>query len=191
MNNKIKIYIINLEKSIDRRGFISKQFNNLPRKIDYQFFKAVYGKEEPNHPLFSKYNEKKRFARKGHYMSLSQLGCCASHYLLWQKCIELNQGIIVLEDDAIIHSNFLEALEFISSDKNHFEFLWLSPPAPAKRNQKGKMIYSLDKIKITRYKEGWGNATGYFITPKSAKKLLDYCEEWILDVDIGRIKLII
>lgn len=117
-------------------------------------------------------------------MSLSQLGCFASHYLLWQKCIELNQGIIVLEDDAIIHSNFLEALEFISSDKNHFEFLWLSPPAPAKRNQKGKMIYSLDKIEITCYKEGWGNATGYFITPKSAKKLLDYCEEWILDVDI-------
>lgn len=184
MNNKIKIYIINLEKSIDRRDFISKQFNNLPRKIDYQFFKAVYGKEEPNHPLFLKYNEKKRFERKGHYMSLSQLGCFASHYLLWQKCIELNQGIIVLEDDAIIHSNFLEALEFISSDKNHFEFLWLSPPAPAKRNQKGKMIYSLDKIEITRYKEGWGNATSYFITPKSAKKLLDYCEEWILDVDI-------
>ncbi|STO65078.1 Lob1 protein [Haemophilus parahaemolyticus] len=184
MNNKIKIYIINLEKSIDRRDFISKQFNNLPRKIDYQFFKAVYGKEEPNHPLFLKYNEKKRFERKGHYMSLSQLGCFASHYLLWQKCIELNQGIIVLEDDAIIHSNFLEALEFISSDKNHFEFLWLSPPAPAKRNQKGKMIYSLDKIEITHYKEGWGNATGYFITPKSAKKLLDYCEEWILDVDI-------
>ena len=184
MNNKIKIYIINLEKSIDRRDFISKQFNNLPRKIDYQFFKAVYGKEEPNHPLFLKYNEKKRFERKGHYMSLSQLGCFASHYLLWQKCIELNQGIIVLEDDAIIHSNFLEALEFISSDKNHFEFLWLSPPAPAKRNQKGKMIYSLDKIEITRYKEGWGNATGYFITPKAAKKLLDYCEEWILDVDI-------
>ena len=59
MNNKIKIYIINLEKSIDRRDFISKQFNNLPRKIDYQFFKAVYGKEEPNHPLFLKYNEKK------------------------------------------------------------------------------------------------------------------------------------
>ena len=182
MNNLI--YIINLEKSKDRREFISNQFNNLSKKIDYKFFKAVYGKEEFNHPLFSKYNEKKRFARKGHYMSLSQLGCFASHYLLWQKCFELNQGIIVLEDDAIIHSNFLEALEFISSDKNHFEFLWLSPPAPAKRNQKGKMIYSLDKIEITRYKEGWGNATGYFITPKSAKKLLDYCEEWILDVDI-------
>lgn len=182
MNNLI--YIINLEKSKDRREFISNQFNNLSKKIDYNFFKAVYGKEEFNHPLFSKYNEKKRFARKGHYMSLSQLGCFASHYLLWQKCIELNQGIIVLEDDAIIHSNFLEALEFISSDKNHFEFLWLSPPAPAKRNQKGKMIYSLDKIEIARYKEGWGNATGYFITPKSAKKLLDYCEEWILDVDI-------
>ena len=184
MNTKIKIYIINLEKSKERRDFISNQFDNLPQKIDYQFFKAVYGKEEPNHPLFSKYNEKKRFARKGHYMSLSQLGCFASHYLLWQKCIELNQGIIVLEDDAIIYSNFPDVLNFIESNENTFEFFWLSPPAPARRNQKGKVVYSSEKLQVARYKKGWGNATGYFINPNAARKLLDYCNEWILDVDI-------
>ena len=144
----------------------------------------MYGKEEPNHPLFSKYNEKKRFARKGHYMSLSQLGCFASHYLLWQKCIELNQGIIVLEDDAIIHSNFPDVLNFIESNENTFEFFWLSPPAPARRNQKGKVVYSSEKLQVARYKKGWGNATGYFINPNAARKLLDYCNEWILDVDI-------
>ncbi|RDE81908.1 UDP-glucose--lipooligosaccharide glucosyltransferase [Haemophilus parahaemolyticus] len=184
MNTKIKIYIINLEKSKERRDFIYNQFDNLPQKIGYQFFKAVYGKEEPNHPLFSKYNEKKRFARKGHYMSLSQLGCFASHYLLWQKCIELNQGIIVLEDDAIIHSNFPDVLNFIESNENTFEFFWLSPPAPARRNQKGKVVYSSEKLQVARYKKGWGNATGYFINPNAARKLLDYCNEWILDVDI-------
>ena len=182
MNNLI--YIINLEKSKDRREFISNQFNNLSKKIDYKFFKAVYGKEEFNHPLFSKYNEKKRFARKGHYMSLSQLGCFASHYLLWQKCIELNQGIIVLEDDAIIYSNFPDVLNFIESNENTFEFFWLSPPAPARRNQKGKVVYSSEKLQVARYKKGWGNATGYFINPNAARKLLDYCNEWILDVDI-------
>lgn len=184
MNTKIKIYIINLEKSKERRDFIYNQFDNLPQKIGYQFFKAVYGKEEPNHPLFSKYNEKKRFARKGHYMSLSQLGCFASHYLLWQKCIELNQGIIVLEDDAIIHSNFPDVLNFIESNENTFEFFWLSPPAPARRNQKGKVVYSSEKLQVARYKKGWGNATGYFINPNAARKLLDYCNKWILDVDI-------
>ena len=184
MNTKIKIYIINLEKSKERRDFIYNQFDNLPQKIGYQFFKAVYGKEEPNHPLFSKYNEKKRFARKGHYMSLSQLGCFASHYLLWQKCIELNQGIIVLEDYAIIHSNFPDVLNFIESNENTFEFFWLSPPAPARRNQKGKVVYSSEKLQVARYKKGWGNATGYFINPNAARKLLDYCNEWILDVDM-------
>lgn len=180
----MSIYIINLEKSKERRDFISDQFDNLPEKIDYQFFKAVYGKEEPNHPLFSKYNEKKRFERKGHYMSLSQLGCFASHYLLWEKCIELNQGIIVLEDDAILHSNFPDVLNFIKSNENTFEFFWLSPPAPARRNQKGKIVYSSEKLQVAQYKKGWGNATGYFITPNAARKLLDYCNEWILDVDI-------
>ena len=117
-------------------------------------------------------------------MSLSQLGCFASHYLLWQKCIELNQGIIVLEDDAIIHSNFPDVLNFIESNENTFEFFWLSPPAPARRNQKGKVVYSSEKLQVARYKKGWGNATGYFINPNAARKLLDYCNEWILDVDI-------
>lgn len=178
------IYVINLEKSNERRAFISNQFEKLPQKVSYTFFKAVYGKEEPNHPLFAKYNPEKRFHRKGHYMNLSQLGCFASHYLLWQKCIELNQGIIVLEDDAIIHSNFTEVVNFISSDENKFEFFWLSPPAPARRNQKGKEIYNSKSFSISKYKQGWGNTTGYFITPKAAKKLLSYCQEWIYEVDI-------
>ena len=29
----------------------------------------------------------------------AEMGCFASHYLLWEKCVELNEPIIILEDD--------------------------------------------------------------------------------------------
>lgn len=183
---KTPIFIINLPKSTERKAFICEQFEQLNQPMPYQFFDAVYGKENPDFYLFKKYNEAKRFARKGNSMNLSQLGCFASHYLLWEKCVELNQGMIVLEDDAIIHPEFTSAYQFITSPENQFEFFWLSPPAPARRNQKAKTIYTLpnSQQQICEYYKGWGNTTGYYITPKAAKKLLAYTQEWIYEVDI-------
>ena len=32
---------------------------------------------------------------------LPEMGCFASHYLLWERCVEINEPIIVLEHDAI------------------------------------------------------------------------------------------
>lgn len=179
------IFVINLEKSQERRVFIQAQFSPFP-EINYQFFKAVNGKENPNYPLFERYNEIERFKRKGNTMNLSQLGCWASHYQLWKKCVELDMGIIVLEDDAIIHSHFAEVYQFINSADNVFEFFWLSPPAPRVRGQKGKLISNIlnSSCKIERFYHGWENATGYFITPQAAKKLLNVAKEWIYDVDI-------
>ncbi|MFK5040376.1 glycosyltransferase family 25 protein [Glaesserella parasuis] len=180
------IFIINLSKSIERKEFIKSQFSKLKendRSINYEFFPAINGKDNPNFYLFDKYNEKKRFIRKGNVMSLSQLGCFASHYLLWEKCIELNTGIIILEDDAILQNNFLDIYKFCGSDSNQSEFFWLSPPAfeTLKGNEKIKID---NANKLIRFTGKHDNATGYYLTPKAAKKLLDHCQEWIYEVDI-------
>lgn len=179
------IFVINLEKSVERREFIQTQFLQFP-DIEYQFFTAVNGKENPDYPLFRKYNEKERFKRKGNLMSLSQLGCWASHYHLWETCVELGKPIIVLEDDAKLSSDFQLIYHFISSSQNTFNFFWLSPPAPKNKPQKGKPICSIanTEYQIQRFYHKWDNATGYFITPKAAKALLKFSEEWIYNVDI-------
>lgn len=188
ISHNTPIFVINLLKSTERKAFIEKQFldlnKNSNKKIDYYFFQAINGKEDPNFYLFNKYNAQKRFQRKGNYMNLSQLGCFASHYLLWEKCIELDQPIIILEDDAIIKPNFSEVYDFIST-QTEFEFLWLSCPAPARQMQKHKGLIKIsDNCSVHQFYEGWGNATAYYITPKSARKLLNYTSEWIYDVDI-------
>ena len=64
----IPIYIINLEKSTDRKAYMQVQFDRLfldNTEQDIHFFKAINGKENPNHPLFQRYNEKKRLNGKG------------------------------------------------------------------------------------------------------------------------------
>lgn len=67
----IKIYIINLACAQDRKTSIIEQFGLLPEQLDYQFFTAINGNEDPNNPLFKKYNAKKREYRKGNGMTLS------------------------------------------------------------------------------------------------------------------------
>lgn len=179
------IFVINLAKSHERREFIVEQFKSFP-EIEYQFFQAINGKENPDYPLFKRYNEQERLKRKDHTMNLSQLGCWASHYHLWEKCVELNQGIVILEDDTIMHSHFPQVYQFINSPENVFEFFWLSPPILRLRNQKRKAIINIpnSNCKVERFYKGWGNATGYFITPQAAKTLLNFTKEWIYDVDI-------
>ncbi len=47
------------------------------------------------------------------FMSLGELGCYASHYSLWEKCIELNEAICILEDDITLKEDFKEGLDFL------------------------------------------------------------------------------
>lgn len=182
-------FVINLAKSHARKQFIQSQFSTLNQSlatpIAFTFFPAVDGKANPDFYLFKKYNAKKHFQRKGNQLTLAQLGCFASHYLLWEQCVALDQGIIVLEDDAILHPEFIDAYQFITSRDNHFEFFWLSPPAPAKRKQRSQLVFSLpnSQIALYRFYKSWANATGYYLTPQAAKKLLTQCEEWIYEVD--------
>ena len=44
-------------------------------------------------------------------MTPGELGCFASHYLLWEKCLELNEPIVVIEDDAQLEECFDDSMK--------------------------------------------------------------------------------
>ncbi|MCX2961912.1 glycosyltransferase family 25 protein [Rodentibacter caecimuris] len=182
----IPIYVINLEKSTDRKAYMQAQFDSLfehNSKQEIYFFKGINGKENPNHPLFQHYNEKKRLSVKGYPLTLNQLGCYASHYSMWKwkKCVELNRPIIILEDDAKFKENFLDVLAFINSDKNIFEFFWLQPD---RLKNKRKLVADFGDFSIQQFSKGFIGATGYYLTPKAAKNFLVQSKEWYLTVDV-------
>jgi GR25 family glycosyltransferase involved in LPS biosynthesis len=82
-------------------------------------------------------------------------GCFLSHYILWNRCIELNQPIVVLEDDAEI----IAPLEEINTD---LDLLKLHKPRAA------------GETKLGHWSTG---AFAYWITPQGAKKLVNFSKQ--------------
>ncbi|GAA9296327.1 glycosyltransferase family 25 protein [Helicobacter pylori] len=175
--------------------------------ISYEIFDAIYSKISPTqlHPLILEHlhpsfivedlwafckNEKhppctlKNFfyALKhcGKRMGFGELGCYASHYSLWQKCIELNEAICILEDDIIVKERFKESLEFCYQHINELGYIRLMHLEENVAKQK-TLIKGVSQI--LNFKDGIGTQ-GYVLAPKAAQKLLKYsAKEWVMPID--------
>nr|WP_187898298.1 glycosyltransferase family 25 protein [Helicobacter pylori] len=175
--------------------------------ISYEIFDAIYSKISPTqlHPLILEHlhpsfmvedllafckNEKhppcalKNFfyALKhcGKRMGFGELGCYASHYSLWQKCIELNEAICILEDDIIIKDRFKESLEFCCQHINELGYIRLMHLEENVAKQKTPVK---GVSQILNFKDGIGTQ-GYVLAPKAAQKLLKYsAKEWVMPID--------
>ena len=179
------IYIINLESSTDRRNYMDGQFTALSAQypniqLDIHYFPAVHGIKNPDHPVFKKYNAQKHLLRKGRNLSLSELGCIASHYLVWQQCQQDNTAIIVLEDDAVLLSNFFNFLQESNTLAQKYNFLWLHKNL---RSEKSTVIEKTNHFNIAKFYREFMCTTGYLITPNAAKQFLDYFDEILYPVD--------
>lgn len=109
MNETPIIFVINLEKSSDRRHFMSNQFNTLD--IPFQFVKATLGKalttEEKR--MFSTF---KTFKNMGRDLHPNEKGCYLSHCYIWQKMVDENiDEAIIMEDDITISDDFKSIIE--------------------------------------------------------------------------------
>ena len=177
----IDIFIINLKGSNIRRANISKQLSSL--KLDFNIFEAIDGRTSPSHPLLERYNDDLSQTYRAKTLSAGQLGCYASHYLLWQKCAEINQPVIVIEDDALLFKE--EILNFIKDIPELPENVECIRLFNNKRRKfSSYSIFECCSTSIHKFTKGHMSATGYFLTPSGAKKLLNNSNEWYMAVDI-------
>jgi GR25 family glycosyltransferase involved in LPS biosynthesis len=80
-------------------------------------------------------------------------GCFLSHYGLWQRCVDLDEPIIVLEDDAQVLGPMLA----INTDK---DLIKLHDP---------RQMHEHEKL------GSWApGAFAYWLTPQGAKKLIEF-----------------
>lgn len=180
----MKIFIINLKRSVERKEHMQEQIIKLfeqnpylKEKLEFEFFEAVDAKNN-EHLNFQKYFSSFGKWIFGRELSPSEKACFASHFLLWQKCVELNENIIILEDDVEFSEEFItngggciESLEMSS-----YEFV--------------RLYYLFDK-KVYHLKESFyisfaqiNGMQGYFIKPSGAKKFLTLFSKWIFPVDV-------
>ncbi|TAL89905.1 MAG: glycosyl transferase [Candidimonas sp.] len=178
----LPIYVVSLPSASARRDFMRRQFADL--KVHYEFFDAIDGRENPDHYLFKKYNDKKRAQRRGGGtpLRLSQLGCFASHYQLWEKCLREDQAMIVLEDDAILLAPFMDFYERTAEFADKYGFVWIEP-SNKNKNHKGLVLEQIGPFAVKKFSKGFSHTVGYLLAPAQAKKLLAHCTEWIYPVD--------
>ncbi|MEO6985007.1 MAG: glycosyltransferase family 25 protein [Paralcaligenes sp.] len=178
----LPIYVVSLPSAGARRDFMRQQFADL--KVHYEFFDAIDGRENPDYYLFKKYNDKKRAQRRGlgTPLRLSQLGCFASHYQLWEKCLRDNQAMVVLEDDAILLAPFMDFYDRAAEFADKYGFVWIEPSNKIK-NHKGVVLEQIGPFTVKKFSKGFSHTAGYLLAPAQAKRFLDYCSEWIYPVD--------
>lgn len=175
----MRIFVISLKNSFERRASIEQQMANYG--LSFEFFDAIDGRIDPPHPLFKNYDYTKRlWLTSGRMPMRGELGCYASHYLLWQKCIELNEPIIILEDDVTISENLGIYLSILKEKTNAYGFLRLE-------SEVGKCRFfpkeNAVNYTISFMDNNWGGTQAYSISPISAQKLIKGSQTWSMPVD--------
>lgn len=188
----MKIYIVNLEKDIERKASIKAQLDAL--NLDYQFISAVYGKALSQEEIaqLSPDFEKTR-------LTLPELGCALSHLKVYREIIKNNDEIaLILEDDVKLHHNIKKYLDLLTINNNP------NTPEVIILGKVNEYIDSFKKILDKNYSlvnviDSVG-AYGYCLNKKAAENLLTFLQpiwivsdEWklIREKNVAKIKAIV
>lgn len=160
----MKIFIINLDNSIDRLNEQIKQFNLLGLTFERLSAVSIDDVDENFYLNHLKYGQR--------LIKQTEMACFLSHKKAWEKVIALNEPCVILEDDAIIVHDFKTILDTLTQKNNDFEFINLETQ-PRKKIISKQPAYKLnaeyDIYQLLLEKNGTG---GYILYPSGAKKLL-------------------
>ena len=175
MNTIDKIFIINLDKDIERYENCKKQLVKYNIN-NYERFPGIDG---------SKLTEKERKNVTSDIGNLiaspSMIGCGISHINLWKKIIR--EGIdkaLILEDDFILKDNFIYKFDkALKHAPENYDIIFLTDNLIHNKNIKFKDInaYFYKQIFISQ-------TLAYIITIEGAKKILEYINKITNHIDI-------
>lgn len=163
------IFVINLERSSDRRESIASQLASIG--IDFEIFPATDGTKLSESEL-AKYDEQYVSGQIARPMSPSEVGCYLSHTRLWRKIVEEDiPWAVVLEDDLDIHDGLTDILAAIDKLPFEWDFIRLAGLIPTPCCP----LYTLDdKFVLSVLLQGASGSQASCISLAGARKLLAY-----------------
>lgn len=173
----MKIFVISLKSSDDRRRDVASKLGN----IDFEFFDADNLRADPEHFIYSLYGKEKTRKYKGYVLTITELGCFASHISLWRRCVELDEVLLILEDNIDVSDDLPSYLQTIEELTKKYGILKLCNLF--KSNYK---VYEQidDKYEVTSSLKKPGLGTqAYAISPRVAKAYLDTVPGFFEPVD--------
>ncbi|MEZ8351037.1 glycosyltransferase family 25 protein [Vibrio splendidus] len=148
--------------------------------VDFEFFIGVDARID-DHPLLKRIKNKSFLHNMGRPHAIGEVGCYASHYLIWQKCIELDEPILVFEDHADINTDIFRNTLIIA--EQHIEqcgFIRL-------QDSKNKLHYSVDRYDaqhLVKYLKVPQGTACYAISPKAAHVFIEHSSTFNYPVDV-------
>ncbi len=130
----ISVYIISLKESqrrLDTEKLVLESNEKFKGRCVFQIFDAISPKHEDFEKFVQELYDAQSMLKSDWFHSdwccgellPQEFGCYLSHYFLWKECVKTNQPIVILEDDAMLESNFMQALE--DCLKSPFDFVKL------------------------------------------------------------------
>jgi glycosyl transferase family 25 len=173
----MKIFVIHLRRLSERLAFIEAGLSSLG--VDYEIFSAIDG-VKGEYPR-SRYDEAACRRNFGAALLPGELGAFASHYALWQSCVDGGQPIAVMEDDVELSPRFPEALAAADSLIIKHGFVRLA----GYYMRPFRLVETVNEThQLVRFLRGPAGAQCYCLSPAAAVALLAGADQWVEPVDL-------
>ena len=160
---------LKVKENLDAFGIENELFEGSYGNETQQLFEKTGRTCHPHSfkgPMF-RYSEEDKVG----LMAPGVMGCFYSHFRLWEKCVELDEPIMVFEDDVLFTRTYYPV-----------EFDDVLITVFGNRNKSAKYYHYLTDPTSEPRAEGYWQASmpgtvGYAIKPHAAKKLVDFYNE--------------
>lgn len=174
--DKLKTFVISLDRRSDRREIFDLN-NQKYLTHGYEYFSATDGKDLNYEILrsmgYDTFKNWKDPLTKNN-MTTGEVATLLSNLHIWERCIELNEPILILEDDAIVTENFSydEIFSLLEEGNDMIYLGWKEMDESEKID---------DKFSIPSYPY-WNLA--YVVTPDACRILVnDFIKQNIIPID--------
>ncbi|RLQ15535.1 glycosyltransferase family 25 protein [Vibrio sp. SBT000027] len=174
----MKAYCITLKGNDSRQISTANALKSV--QVDFEFFIGVDARTD-QHPLLTRIHDRAFLHNMGRSHAIGEVGCYASHYLIWQKCIELNEPILVFEDHANIDIDiFRNTLTIAEQHIKQCGFIRL-------QDSKNKLHYPVRHYKIqklVKYLKVPQGTAAYALSPNAARSFIKHSQVFSYPVDV-------
>ncbi len=173
----ICVYIISLKESqrrLDTEKLVLKSNEKFKGRCAFQIFDAISPKHEDFEKFVQELYDAQSMLKSDWFHSdycyqellPQEFGCYLSHYLLWKECVKTNQPVVILEDDVVLESNFMQALEDCLKSPFDFVRLYGHYWGGHKTNLCALPIYTeIEEIDYTEAEEAEAPIENHEVTP--------------------------
>lgn len=172
----MEIRIINLARSADRRESALRQMAGLG--LAATLSAAVDGATGDADRYRSFLPPVNRLVRRP--LTRGEVGCFASHYVLWQECIASGRPLLIMEDDFLVDPDARGVIDRLPELLRRFRYVRLSGILPRASRRVAELPGGRS---VELFSKGPQGTVAYALTPHAAGLLLAHAATWREPVD--------